>query len=81
MAQNLRSWIKAQELLIDTFIKTSAPQNVEILAQAGVGFAVVDQEHAPISIDQMDMMALASRASGLPLLSRRWGATRDWILA
>ncbi|MBA83512.1 HpcH/HpaI aldolase family protein [Thalassobius sp. S69A] len=77
--QDLRSRIKAKELLIGTFIKTPAPQNVEILAHAGLDFAVVDQEHAPIGIAQMDMMALASKASGLPLLSRRWGATRDWI--
>ncbi|SFJ67593.1 HpcH/HpaI aldolase family protein [Celeribacter neptunius] len=79
MAQDLRARIKAKELLIGTFIKTPAPQNVEILGQAGLDFAVVDQEHAPIGIEQMDRMALASRAAGLPLLSRRWGATRDWI--
>ena len=77
--QDLRSRIKAKELLIGTFIKTPAPHIVEILGEAGLDFAVVDQEHAPIGIAQMDMMALASRAVGMPILSRRWGASRDWI--
>jgi 2-keto-3-deoxy-L-rhamnonate aldolase RhmA len=79
MTSDLRTRIKANELLIGTFVKTPAPHNVEILGQAGLDFAVIDQEHAPIGIAQMDMMALASRAAGLPLLSRRWGASRDWI--
>ena len=79
MTQDFRSRIKARELLIGTFIKTPAPHTVEILGHAGLDFAVVDQEHAPIGIEQMDMMALASRAAGLPLLSRRWGTSRDWI--
>lgn len=79
MAQDLRARIRAGELLIGTFIKTPAPHNVEILGHAGLDFAVIDQEHAPIEISQMDMMVLAGRAAGLPLLSRRWGASRDWI--
>lgn len=79
MTKTLRARIRAGELLIGTFIKTPAPHNVEILGHAGLDFAVIDQEHAPISIAQMDMMAMAGRAVGLPLLSRRWGKGRDWI--
>lgn len=79
MSANFRSRIRAGELLIGTFIKTPAPHNVEILGHAGLDFAVIDQEHAPIDLAQMDLMALASRAVGLPLLSRRWGRERDWI--
>ncbi len=75
----LRDRIRAGELLIGTFVKTPAPHTVEILGAAGLDFAVVDQEHAPIGIGQMDMMALAAKAAGLPLLSRRWGAGTDWI--
>ncbi|WP_407493018.1 HpcH/HpaI aldolase family protein [Pseudooceanicola sp. MF1-13] len=79
MTRSLKSRIRNKELLIGTFIKTPAPHTVEILGHAGLDFAVIDQEHAPISISQMDMMALAGRAVGLPLLSRRWGKGRDWI--
>lgn len=79
MTDPLRNRIRSGELLIGTFIKTPAPHVVEILGHAGLDFAVIDQEHAPISIAQMDMLAMAGRAAGLPLLTRRWGKGRDWI--
>ena len=79
MTDTLRSRIRARELLVGTFVKTPAPHIVEILGHAGMDFAVIDQEHAPMDLAQMDMMALAGRAVGLPLLSRRWGRERDWI--
>ena len=79
MTQDFRARVRAGELLVGTFVKTPAPHVVEILGHAGMDFAVVDQEHAPIDLGQMDMMALAARAAGLPLLSRRWGAQTDWI--
>jgi 2-keto-3-deoxy-L-rhamnonate aldolase RhmA len=79
MTQTFRQRLRSGDLLIGTFIKTPAPHVVEILGHAGLDFAVVDQEHAPIDLAQMDMLALAGKAVGLPLLSRRWGATPDWI--
>lgn len=79
MQNNLKSRIRNGELLVGTFLKTPAPHNVEILGHAGLDFAVIDQEHAPIGMAEMDMLALAGRAVGLPLLSRRWGAQTDWI--
>ncbi|MGO4854042.1 HpcH/HpaI aldolase family protein [Phaeovulum sp. W22_SRMD_FR3] len=79
MTQNLRARIRAGEVLIGSFLKTPAPQSVEIMGLAGLDFVVVDQEHAPIDLGQMDLLSLAARAVGLPLLSRRWGAGTDWI--
>lgn len=79
MTTDLRARIRDGEFLLGTFVKTPAPHIVEILGQVGLDFAVIDQEHAPIDLAQMDMMALAGRAAGLPLLSRRWGAQTDWI--
>ncbi|SNR61905.1 aldolase [Paracoccus sediminis] len=76
---SLRARIRAGETVVGTFVKTPAPHVVEILGLAGLDFAVADQEHAPIGLAQMDMLAMAARASGLPLLSRRWGARPDWI--
>ena len=75
----LRTRIRAKETVIGTFLKTPAPQSVEILGIAGLDFVVADQEHAPIGIEAMDLLSLAARSVGLPLLSRRWGAQTDWI--
>ena len=52
------------------FIKTPAPQIVEIIALAGPDFAVIDAEHAPFDRVTLDLMLLAGRAAGLPLLVR-----------
>lgn len=76
---DLRARIRAGEVVIGTFVKTPAVPVIEVLGLAGLDFAVVDQEHAPIGIEAMDLLSLAARATGLPLLSRRWGAGTDWI--
>jgi 2-keto-3-deoxy-L-rhamnonate aldolase RhmA len=79
MTADFRTRLKAGELLVGCFVKTPSIHVVEILGHAGLDFAVIDQEHAPIEISQMDVLALAGRAAGLPLLSRRWGQSTDWI--
>ncbi len=79
MPDTFRARLKSGELLIGTFVKSPSPHVIEILGHAGLDFVVVDQEHAPISISQMDILALAGRAAGLPVLSRHWGKSIDWI--
>ena len=79
MTTTFRDRIRAGELLVGSFVKTPSPHVVEILGHAGLDFAVIDQEHAPIGLGQMDMLSLAGRSVGLPLLSRRWGRGTDWI--
>ena len=58
------------EVHLGTFVKTPAPQIVEVLALAGLDFAVLDAEHAPWDRGTLDLVLLAGRASGLPLLVR-----------
>lgn len=79
MSPDFRSRLKSGELLIGCFVKTPSIHVIEILGHSGLDFAVIDQEHAPIEISQVDVLALAGRAANLPLLSRRWGQANDWI--
>jgi 2-keto-3-deoxy-L-rhamnonate aldolase RhmA len=55
---------------IGTFIKTGAPQIVEILGGAGLHFAVIDAEHAPFDRGTLDVMIIAARSVSLPLFVR-----------
>lgn len=55
---------------VGTFVKTTAPQVIEILASAGLDFAVLDTEHAPWDRGTLDTALLAGRAAGLPLFVR-----------
>ncbi|UUZ75241.1 aldolase/citrate lyase family protein [Polaromonas sp. P1(28)-13] len=55
---------------VGTFIKTSSPHIVEVLGTTALDFAVIDAEHAPLDRAALDLMMLAGRAAGLPLLVR-----------
>ena len=55
---------------VGTFIKTSSPHVVEVLGTTALDFAVLDAEHAPLDRAALDLMMLAGRAAGLPLLVR-----------
>lgn len=53
-----------------TFVKTAAPQVIEVLGLSGLDFAVVDAEHAPFDRATIDLMVLAGRAANLPVFVR-----------
>lgn len=53
-----------------TFVKTASPHVIEVLGTCGLDFAVVDAEHAPFDRAMIDLMVLAGRAAGLPVLVR-----------
>lgn len=67
---DLRSRIRAGEPVLGTFIKTPTPHVAELLGFAGLDFAVVDREHAPIGIEALDLLVIAARSVALPLLVR-----------
>ncbi len=70
MTAALRDRMRRGERVTGTFVKTSAPHVVEVLGLAGLDFIVADQEHAPIDLGALDILALAARGVGLPLLVR-----------
>ena len=55
---------------VGTFIKTASPHIVEILGLTSLDFAVIDAEHAPLDRSMLDLMLMAARGAGLPLLVR-----------
>jgi len=57
-------------IAVGTFIKSAAPQTVELLGAAGLDFVVLDAEHAPLDRGDIDRLLLAGLGAGLPLLLR-----------
>lgn len=57
-------------LEVGTFVKTCAPQLVEVLATSALGFVVIDAEHAPFGRAEIDLMVMAGRAAGIDVLVR-----------
>jgi 2-keto-3-deoxy-L-rhamnonate aldolase RhmA len=53
------------------FIKTPSPHIIEVLATCPeLDFGILDGEHAPFDRGDLDVMLLAGKAAGLPLLVR-----------
>lgn len=70
MMEAFRRAVRERSLLIGTFVKTASHQVVEVLGRGGLDFVVVDWEHAPFDLGQIDLMALAARSADLPCLVR-----------
>ena len=52
------------------FVKMANHQIVEIFALSGVDFVVIDSEHAPFPVSELDRMLAVSWSCGLPTLVR-----------
>jgi 2-keto-3-deoxy-L-rhamnonate aldolase RhmA len=70
MTDGFRQAVRSGRTLLGTFVKTASHQTIELVARTGLDFAIVDAEHAPFGAADLDRMALAGRATGLPLLVR-----------
>lgn len=70
MNARLRDRLVARQDVLGTFIKTPHPIAVEILALSGFDFAVIDAEHGPFDRTIIDLMLLAAKAAGFPLIVR-----------
>ncbi|MBL0919939.1 MAG: aldolase [Hydrogenophaga sp.] len=60
----------AHDLQVGTFVKTCAPQIIEILGRSGLDFAVLDAEHAPFDRMALDLALMAGLAVRWPLYVR-----------
>ena len=77
---DFKAKLVAREPLLGTFIKTPHPITIEIMANAGFDFLVVDAEHAPFDRTTIDMMLIAGRAERCPIIVRIPHASPDWVL-
>jgi 4-hydroxy-2-oxoheptanedioate aldolase len=60
-----KEWLGNNHFLLGTFVQTSDPTVVEILAWAGFDFVLVDCEHGPLSAESMKGLMVAASASGI----------------
>ncbi|SDW30841.1 HpcH/HpaI aldolase family protein [Litoreibacter albidus] len=77
---DFKAKLVAKEPLLGTFIKTPHPIIIEIMAHAGFDFLVIDAEHAPFDRTTIDMMLIAARAEGCPIIVRVPTSSPDWVL-
>lgn len=69
------------EYLFGTFVKTPGPAVPEILGTIGFDFIIIDEEHAPLNRETIDVMILAARYRGVAPIVRIGDPTPFSILA
>jgi len=68
--RGLRARVAERALVVGTFVKSTAPQTIELLGRSGLDFVVLDAEHAPFDIGTLDAAIGAAHALSLPALVR-----------
>ena len=79
-SSSFKTKLRSGELLVGTFIKTASHQTIEIVSQTGLHFVVIDAEHAPFSVNQLDVCLLAAQAHQLPALVRLSNSEASTVL-
>ncbi len=81
MAENLREKIISGRMVVGTWISVPDVAVIEILAQAGFDYLLLDGEHAPINPSQLVPLALAAERRGCPIVYRVQTNSADLIKA
>lgn len=77
----LRARMAAGEMLSATFVKTPDVGVIEVLAQSGLDFLILDAEHAPFGRREMDVCLAVARALDMPTLVRVPSGREEAVLA
>lgn len=75
-----RERMLAGERLVGTFLRTPAPELMEILAGTGLDFICLDAEHAPFDRARMDACLAVARGLDFPTLVRVATGTPEYIM-
>jgi 2-keto-3-deoxy-L-rhamnonate aldolase RhmA len=68
--EDFKTYLAERKPIVGTFIKNSAPEQVEVLGLSGLDFAVLDTEHAAFDRQSLASCLLAAKAERIPMLVR-----------
>jgi 4-hydroxy-2-oxoheptanedioate aldolase len=80
-SNTLKAKLRAGEPALGVSVMIPSPQIVEMLGYLGVDWVLLDCEHGTISLESLEMMALAAEAAGITAIARPAASTPDAILA
>ena len=78
--KTLKPRVLAQDKLVGTFLRTPAPEFIELLAASGLDFICLDGEHAPFDAARTDACMATARALDIPAMVRVPSGTAENIL-
>jgi 2-keto-3-deoxy-L-rhamnonate aldolase RhmA len=65
-----RALAESDRCLVGTWVKIPALETVEILADSGFDFIIIDQEHAPLNLESVYSATVVAQGAGLQVLVR-----------
>ena len=66
----LRQRFARRERMLATWLTVPSQQVIEAIALSGIDFGVIDREHGPHSIQDVQILAASAHARGMPVLAR-----------
>ena len=66
----LRQRFARRERMLATWLTVPSQQVIEAIALSGLDFGVIDREHGPHSVQDVQILAASSSARGMPVLAR-----------
>jgi 2-keto-3-deoxy-L-rhamnonate aldolase RhmA len=78
MGENFRKQLQKRKPLIGTFLTLSSPEVAEILAGVGMDWLLIDMEHAPFSIQDVQQILQAVHGR-CPCIVRVPKGNEEWI--
>jgi 2-keto-3-deoxy-L-rhamnonate aldolase RhmA len=81
MKQNrMKEKLKAGEPVFGVSVMIPSPQIVEMVAAAGFDWVLLDCEHGTITLESVELMAMAAEASGITAIARPVSRSAEHIL-
>ena len=81
MKRNLmKEKLRAGEPVFGVSVMIPSPQIVEMIAAAGFDWVLLDCEHGTLSLESVELMAMAAEASGITALARPVSRSAEHIL-
>jgi 2-keto-3-deoxy-L-rhamnonate aldolase RhmA len=81
MKQNrMKDKLRAGEPVFGVSVMIPSPQIVEIIAAAGFDWVLLDCEHGTLTIESVELMAMAAEASGITAIARPATKSPEHIL-
>ena len=72
--------LKSGQQIIGTWSLINSPLSIDIICSSGIDFIVIDSEHAPVSFDTAQTLAMICESHGVSPIFRVGGVIEDQIL-
>jgi 2-keto-3-deoxy-L-rhamnonate aldolase RhmA len=79
MPESMKERLRAGHTVVGSTLSLPDPFVAEVMGAAGFDFLIIDMEHCPLSIHQLQTLLIGARAGGSPLIVRAPWNDPVWV--